>query len=68
MDVLYGWYSLNAFNDGEKEYIYTNEDNQETFCTVVSYENVCPYKQKRYEDVVYLGKLKYFIKEQQKGL
>jgi len=63
MARLYGWYSLNAYNEGHTEYIYTNTYNQETFCTIVSNIKTCPYSEEKYKDAVYSGELKYFIKE-----
>ena len=64
MNKLYGWYSLNAYNEGNTEYIYTNYFDQETFCTIVSDKKICPYKEEKYKDAIYTGELKYFIKEQ----
>ena len=64
MKKLYGWYSLEAYKQGEKEYLYIGTDNQETLCTVVSEEKECPYEEgKPYrEGVVYTGELTYYIR------
>tara|TARA_B110000495_G_scaffold180890_1_gene175227 strand:+ start:237 stop:449 length:213 start_codon:yes stop_codon:yes gene_type:complete len=66
MNKLYGWYSLNAYNEGKTEYIYTNVFGQETFCTIISNEKDCPYKEEKYGDAIYSGEVIYFIKEQKK--
>lgn len=46
MEKLYGWYSLNAYNEGKTEYIYTNTFNQETFCTITLTEKNVLIKKK----------------------
>ena len=64
MNKLYGWYSLEAYKQGEKEYLYIGTDNQETLCTVVSEEKECPYEEGNpyREGVVYTGELTYYIR------
>jgi hypothetical protein len=64
MKKLYGWYSLKAYKQGEKEYLYIGTDNQETLCTVVSEEKECPYEEGNpyREGVVYTGELTYYIR------
>ena len=56
---LYGWYSMNAYNNGEKEFIYNNLIGQTTYCTIISSEKVCPYPSNHYlySDVVFMGEL-----------
>jgi hypothetical protein len=56
---MYGWYSLNAYKNGEKEYIYMNDYNQITLCTIISYNKICPYTNKYKNDVVFCGKIKF---------
>jgi hypothetical protein len=65
MKKLYGWYSLEAYKQGEKEYLYIGTDNQETLCTVVSEEKECPYEVNNPYRVgaVYTGELTYYIRE-----
>ncbi len=64
MNKLYGWYSLKAYKNGEKEYIYIDTSNQETICTAISEVKECPYKggDQYSEDVVYTGELTYYIR------
>jgi len=64
MKKLYGWYSLEAYKSGEKEYLYIDTSNQETLCTIVSEEKECPYeKGSPYrEGAVYTGELTYYIR------
>ena len=64
MNKLYGWYSLNAYKKGEKEYIYIDTCNQEAICTVVSEKKERPYKEGSpyRKKVVYVGELTYFIR------
>lgn len=58
-EKLYGWYSLNAYNAGESEYIYVNDKGQETHCTITSYDKRCPYPPSHhlYNDVVFMGEV-----------
>lgn len=59
-DKIYGWYSLNAYNNGEPEYIYMNNIGQKTLCTIISYDKKCPYpNHTKYKDVVFMGELNY---------
>ena len=58
---MYGWYSLNAYNQGASEYIYINNDGQETYCTCVNNVNICPDKFN--DDIVYCGEIRYFVRE-----
>ena len=55
----YGWYSMNAYLNGEKETIYSNYDGQETHCTIISDLELCPYPKDSlyYKDVVFMGKI-----------
>ncbi len=64
MKKLYGWYSLEAYKKGEKEYLYIDTSNQVTFCTIVSEKKECPYEVNTpYRcDVVYTGELTYYIR------
>jgi peptide methionine sulfoxide reductase MsrB len=59
-DKLHGWYSLAAYNNKEKEYIYLNPDNQETPCTSVTSEYINPYEKGIY-DSVYCGIVTTFL-------
>ena len=52
---MYGWYSMNAYIRGEPEYIYYNEDGQETFCTLVTEDKKFPLNDK--DDYVCCGKI-----------
>jgi hypothetical protein len=52
---MYGWYSMNAYIRGEPEYIYYNEDGQETFCTLITEDKKFPLNDK--EDYVCCGKI-----------
>ena len=36
--LFYGWYSLDAYKNGDPEYRYLNPDGQETLCTEVTVE------------------------------
>lgn len=51
---LYGWYSLNAYINGEREYIYINLIGQETHCTIISTDKIY---QLSYHDAVFMGEL-----------
>jgi hypothetical protein len=64
MKKLYGWYSLEAYKKGEKEYLYIGTSNQETLCTIVSEEKECPYEGSNpyREGTVYTGELTYYIR------
>lgn len=57
MSKLYGWYSIDAYNDGKKEYLYLNKDKQVTICTYITYELKNPYIESKYNDSVYCGEL-----------
>ena len=61
---MYGWYSLNAFSQGEPEFVYLNHSGQETYCTIVSDTNVCPYQHDstHYTDCVFMGEIKYYTR------
>jgi hypothetical protein len=50
--VFYGWYSLDAYNNGEPEYIYLNHDGQETLCTALTEEIQPP---ETHRDFVFCG-------------
>ena len=60
-ETLYGWYSLNAYNNNEPEYTYINISGQKTLCTITSYEKICPYSSDNflYKDAVFVGELNY---------
>lgn len=59
MDTLHGWYSLNAYLQGDTEYIYMSEYNQLTYCTIITGNKEKPYTSNSpYNDVVYCGKIK----------
>jgi hypothetical protein len=56
MEQYYGWYSLNAYKNGEKEYIYMDKYNQSILCTIITKDKNIPYdKESPYIDVVYCG-------------
>ena len=58
---MYGWYSLDAYQRGEPEYIYINNYGQETLCTCMNHINECPDKVNK--DIVYIGILNNFVKK-----
>ena len=59
MGKLYGWYSLNAYLRGGMEYIYKNNYNQLTYCTIVTTNKKSPYGiNSLYSDVVYCGEIR----------
>ena len=58
MSKLYGWYSLDAYNDGKKEYLYLNNDKQVTICTFITNDKKNPYNESKYNDSVYCGEVK----------
>ena len=62
MNKLFGWYSLEAYKKGDKEYIYIDTDCQETLCTIVTEKKERPYELNHpyRKDVVYTGELKYY--------
>tara|TARA_Y100000389_G_C17351220_1_gene458566 strand:+ start:185 stop:406 length:222 start_codon:yes stop_codon:yes gene_type:complete len=62
MGKLYGWYSITAFNNGSKEYIYLNDENQETYCTFITKEKINPYG----NGSVYCGEVNTFLYSQTK--
>jgi len=67
MTKLYGWYSLDDYNNGETEFIYLNPDNQETYCTCVTYEKMNPYGITRNNlDAVYCGEVTELLYSQTK--
>jgi hypothetical protein len=57
MGKKYGWYSLDAYNDGKKEYLYLNSDQQITICTFITHEKNNPYNNSKYTDSVYCGEV-----------
>ena len=65
MEKLYGWYSITAFNNGSKEYIYLNNINQKTYCTCITKEKENPYKN-RHNDAVYCGEVTTLLYSQTK--
>lgn len=65
MGKLYGWYSITAFNNGSKEYIYLNKENQETYCTFITKEKINPYEN-NHNDAVYCGEVNTFLYSQTK--
>ena len=48
----YGWYSLDAYKNGEPEYRYLNPEGQETICTAFT-EDIQPPE--TYGDFVFCG-------------
>ena len=62
---MYGWYSLKAYSLGNDEYVYLNHDGQETYCTIVSDTNMCPYPRNTtlYADAVFMGEIKYYVRK-----
>jgi hypothetical protein len=64
MNKLYGWYSLKAYVSNEIEYIYLNQDNQETFCTISSDKRDCPYPigSSYHKDAVFVGEVTHYVK------
>jgi hypothetical protein len=64
MEKIYGWYSLQAYQSGEKEYVYINHSGQETICTKITNDMISPYKNDRSNgiDTVFCGEVKYFVK------
>ena len=57
MSKLYGCYSIDEYNDGKKEYLYSNKDKQVTICTFVTNEYKNPYNESKYNDSVYCGEV-----------
>lgn len=55
---MFGWYSLNAYKNGEKEYIYINDYGQQTLCTIISHKKICPYLNEYKNDAVFCGEIK----------
>jgi hypothetical protein len=66
MDTLHGWFSMSAYDNGSKEFIYLNPDNQETHCTFITHEKTDPYENSSYNDSVYCGIVTTFLYSQTK--
>ena len=53
---MFGWYSLNAYNNGDTEYIFMNEYQQQTFCTFITETKKIPQEYyNKYTDTVFCG-------------
>ena len=63
MHDWYGWFSISACLNGEKETIYSNYDGQETHCTIISDLELCPYPNDSfyYKDAVFMGKILFNV-------
>ena len=54
---MYAWYSLDAYKNNEKEYIYLNDYDQITICTLITDTKIYPSDYKYKNDVVFCGKI-----------
>ena len=62
--TLYGWYSEEAFKCNNLGYLYTDKNENNVLCTIVSDQNVCPYDKNdnAYKDnYEYVGELVDYI-------
>lgn len=55
---MFGWYSLDAYKNGDDEYIFINLDEQQTFATLITETKNIPKEYiLRYKDVVFSGEV-----------
>tara|TARA_B110000858_G_C17437431_1_gene308230 strand:- start:279 stop:479 length:201 start_codon:yes stop_codon:yes gene_type:complete len=62
---MHGWYSLEDYKKGCKEYIYLDNYGQETYCTLITKDkNLNSENNKKLinKELFYCGTLKYFVK------
>ena len=59
--ILYAWYSIDSYKRGEREYVYSNEYNQETICSTTTNSFECEYKYKK--EYIFCGEVTAYLRE-----
>ena len=62
---MFGWYSLDAYKNGDSEYIFINSSHQKTFCTLITETKNIPEEYRlRYKDTVLSGEVLFIDTDQ----